>query len=60
MQIEIKCRPCAQSHKDLEAVLKRKDREREGGKGAGVSGLFWGSGPADFEKGILIASVGGR
>lgn len=58
MKIEIKWRPCAQSHKDLEAVLKRKGKEREGDEWVGVevvvgggveggvvSGLFWGSGP---------------
>lgn len=44
VQIEIKWRPCARSHKDLEAVLKRKDREKRWGGGRGVPALFWGSG----------------
>lgn len=64
MQIEIKRRLCAQSHKNLEAVLKRKVTDREGEKwGGGFKEVtdyfrvpFW----ADFQKGILIASVGWR
>ncbi len=60
MQIEIKWRPCAQSHKDLEAVLKRKDRVREGEEVRGGEHYFGVPAWADFEKGILIASVGWR
>lgn len=46
--------------KDLEVVLKRKDREREGEEAGECQHYFGVPAWPDFEKRILIASVGWR
>lgn len=58
VQIEIKWRPCALSHKDLKASFRKTEKKKS--RRRGCQPYFGVPAWADFEKGILIASVGCR